>query len=123
MLENGVRNFKTKMNSLLYFVLYFFGLLFPVYYFLELLLDRKKKLLEERDRKVDKSRTKTNNFKMTYKIDMLKMKNNDPEYGSNSGLVSQYNYNPILIQEKKNRSKKNHNAITPISNHHISKPR
>jgi len=123
MLNSGVRNFNTKMNSVLYFAIYFFGLLFPVYYFFELLLERKKKIVEERDGKVEKIRVKkNNNFQMTYQVDMWKMKDDDPSYKSNVGLVSQHHSIPNSIQEQE-MSKKSKNAITPVSNHHTSKPR
>ena len=33
MLQNGVRNFGTKINAATYLILYFLGLVFPIYYF------------------------------------------------------------------------------------------
>lgn len=48
LLESGVRNFGTKMNSACYIILYFVGLVFPIYYFFDLLQDREQALIEER---------------------------------------------------------------------------
>lgn len=48
MLQNGVRDFGTKLNAACYLVLYFTGIFFPIYYFFELLQEREKKLIERR---------------------------------------------------------------------------
>jgi len=37
---------------------------------------------------------KNNNFQMTYQVDMWKMKDDDPSYKSNVGLVSQHHSIP-----------------------------
>ena len=46
MLEGGIRNFSSKINVASYLVLYFIGLVFPIYYFFELLEEREKKLIK-----------------------------------------------------------------------------
>ena len=46
MLESGVRNVRTKINAVCCLFLYFLGLLFPIYYLFELLMDREKILIK-----------------------------------------------------------------------------
>ena len=48
MLEGGLRNFRTKINVAAYLVLYFLGVVFPIYYFFELLSEREIMLIKER---------------------------------------------------------------------------
>ena len=37
MLENGIKNVRTKLNAACYLLIYYLGLLFPIYYFFEML--------------------------------------------------------------------------------------
>ena len=39
MLENGIKNFQTKINAACYLMIYFMGLFYPIYYFFELLAE------------------------------------------------------------------------------------
>ena len=48
MIDSGVRDFKTKVNIVGNFVIFFFGLVFPIYYFFELLSERETMLIKER---------------------------------------------------------------------------
>jgi len=43
MIELGVRNYQTKLNSVFYLILFFVVLVFPIYYFFELLQEKSKK--------------------------------------------------------------------------------
>ena len=48
MMEAGVRNFKTKLSVASNILLFFIVLVFPIYYFFELLTNREKELIRER---------------------------------------------------------------------------
>lgn len=48
MMEAGVRNFKTKLSVASNILLFFIVLVFPIYYFFELLANREKELIRER---------------------------------------------------------------------------
>jgi hypothetical protein len=102
MLRNGLRSFGSKVNAASYLLLYFLGLVFPIYYFFELLQEREKRLIQERDgvkRRGEKGR-KNNNFQMTYKMDMWKMKDEgENNYESNVGLASRAGSIASSIQE------------------------
>ena len=52
MLQSGVRNGQGKMNQLGYIMIYFVALVFPIYYFFDLLRDREGELIKERDDKL-----------------------------------------------------------------------
>lgn len=47
-LQSGVRNVGTKVNSVFYLIFYFVGIVFPIYYFFDLLHDRERLLIKER---------------------------------------------------------------------------
>ena len=68
MLKGGVRDFQTKINVAAYLGLFFLGIFFPIYYFFELLEEREKILIEERNA-VRKEYYK-HNPKLIYKQDM-----------------------------------------------------
>ena len=101
MLRNGLRSFGSKVNAASYLLLYFLGLLFPIYYFFELLQEREKRLIQERDgmrRRGGKG--KKNNFQMKYKVDMWKVKDGgENNYESNAGLASRAGSIANSIQE------------------------
>ena len=50
-MEIGVKNYRTKLNTACYLVLYFVGLFFPIYYFFDLLQEREQILINERKEK------------------------------------------------------------------------
>ena len=50
MLEAGVRNFQTKLSCVCNILIFFMALVFPVYYFFELLAEKEKELIDERDK-------------------------------------------------------------------------
>ena len=50
MIDTGVRDFKNKFNIVGNFVIFFFGLVFPIYYFFELLQERENLLINERNK-------------------------------------------------------------------------
>ena len=68
MFKGGVRNFQTKLNMAAYLGLFFLGVFFPIYYFFELLEEREKKLIEERN--VTQKEYDKNNPTLVYKQDM-----------------------------------------------------
>ena len=51
LMEIGVKNYRTKLNTACYLVLYFVGLFFPIYYFFDLLQEREQILINERKEK------------------------------------------------------------------------
>ena len=83
MCKKGVYNFGTKMNTVCYFMIYFFGLLFPILYFFQLLQDREAKLIREREKRYQKLREELEEkrkCKIVFKKDMFKHRiNNEPE--------------------------------------------
>lgn len=48
-MQTGFRDFKTKLNSACYLILFFLGLFFPIYYLFELLQARESELIQERN--------------------------------------------------------------------------
>lgn len=51
MLDSGVRNFRSKINTAGYMVIFFIGFVFPIYYFFDLLQEREDKLIQERNKR------------------------------------------------------------------------
>ena len=51
MLDAGVKNFRTKLNSALFIYLFFLGIFYPIVYLFELLAEREGQLIEARDKK------------------------------------------------------------------------
>ena len=50
-MQVGLRNFGTKMNTVFYLILHFFILVFPIGYLFELLQEREDLLIKKRDRR------------------------------------------------------------------------
>ena len=50
MVDVGVRDFKNKLNVVGNFVIFFFGLIFPIYYFFDLLQERESLLISDRNK-------------------------------------------------------------------------